>query len=30
VLDAVASLLIFRFERDAPGTGITSLGDAVF
>lgn len=29
-LDAVASLLILRFERDAPGTGITTLGDSVF
>ncbi len=30
VIDAVASVLIYRFERDAPGTGITTLGDAVF
>ena len=29
-LDAVASLLIFAFEHDAPGTEITNLGDAVF
>ena len=30
ILDAVASLLIFAFERHAPGTEITDLGDAVF
>ncbi len=30
LLDAVASLLIFAFERRAPGTEITNLGDAVF
>lgn len=30
VLDAVASVLVFLFERDADGTGITSLGDSVF
>ena len=29
-LDAVASLLIFAFERHAPGTEVTNLGDAVF
>jgi hypothetical protein len=29
-LDAVASVLVFLFERDAPGTGITSFGDSVF
>jgi UDP-N-acetylglucosamine:LPS N-acetylglucosamine transferase len=29
-LDAVASLLILMFERDASGTAITNLGDAVF
>ena len=29
-LDAVASLLILGFERDAEGTQITSLGDSVF
>jgi hypothetical protein len=30
LLDAVASVLIFAFERDAPGTRITNIGDAVF
>jgi hypothetical protein len=30
VLDAVASVLILGFERNAPGTEITNLGDAVF
>ena len=30
ILDAVASLLIFAFERHAPGTEITNLGDSVF
>lgn len=30
VLDAVASVLILGFERDAPGTGITNIGDALF
>jgi hypothetical protein len=30
VLDAVASLVIFAFERHAPGTEITNLGDSVF
>ena len=30
VLDAVASVLIFLFERHAPGTEITILGDALF
>jgi hypothetical protein len=30
LLDAVASLVILLFERDARGTGITNLGDAVF
>ena len=29
-LDAVASLLILGFERHAPGTEITTLGDSVF
>jgi hypothetical protein len=29
-LDAVASVLIFAFERHAPGTEITNLGDSVF
>ena len=29
-LDAVASLLILAFERNAPGTEITSYGDALF
>jgi hypothetical protein len=29
-LDAVASVLIFLFERHAPGTEITNFGDAVF
>jgi hypothetical protein len=30
LLDAVASVLILLFERHAPGTAITSLGDSVF
>jgi hypothetical protein len=30
MLDAVASILIFAFERHAVGTEITNLGDAVF
>jgi hypothetical protein len=30
LLDAVASALIFLFERHAAGTEITSFGDAVF
>ena len=30
VLDSVASVLIFLFERHAPGTEITNLGDALF
>jgi hypothetical protein len=30
VLDAVASVAIFFFERHAPGTAITNIGDAVF
>lgn len=30
LLDAVASVLILLFERHAPGTEITNLGDAVF
>lgn len=30
ILDAVASVLIFSFERHAPGTEITNLGDSVF
>jgi hypothetical protein len=30
VLDAVASVLIFLFERHARGTEITTLGDSVF
>jgi hypothetical protein len=29
-VDAVASMLIFVFERHAAGTDITTLGDAVF
>jgi hypothetical protein len=29
-IDAVASVLIFVFERHAAGTDITTLGDAVF
>jgi hypothetical protein len=29
-LDIVASVLILHFERNAPGTGITNLGDAAF
>ena len=30
LLDAVASVLIFAFERHADGTEITNIGDAVF
>ena len=30
VLDAIASILILGFERHAPGTEITNVGDAVF
>ena len=30
ILDAVASVLIFLFERRASGTEITNIGDAVF
>ena len=30
LLDAVASMLILGFERDANGTKITNIGDAVF
>ena len=30
VLDAVASVLVFLFERHAHGTGITTLGDSLF
>lgn len=30
VLDAVASVLIFFFERHVTGTAITTVGDAVF
>jgi len=30
VVDAVASMLVFVFERHAAGTEITTLGDAVF
>ncbi len=30
ILDAVASVLIFLFERHASGTEITNIGDAVF
>jgi hypothetical protein len=30
LLDAVASVLIFAFERHASGTEITNIGDAVF
>ena len=30
LLDAVASVVIFSFERNASGTAITNLGDAVF
>jgi hypothetical protein len=29
-VDAVASLLIYLFEHEADGTGITNFGDAVF
>jgi hypothetical protein len=29
-IDAVASVLILHFERDAPGTEITNFGDALF
>jgi hypothetical protein len=30
ILDAGASVLIFFFERHAPGTEITNLGDSIF
>ena len=30
LLDAVASVLIFAFERHADGTGITTFGDSIF
>lgn len=30
VLDLIASLLIFLFERHAAGTGITNIGDSLF
>ena len=30
ILDAIASVLIFFFERHASGTEITNLGDSVF
>lgn len=30
VLDAVASVLIYLFERHAAGTGITTIGDSLF
>jgi hypothetical protein len=30
ILDAIASTLIYLFERHAAGTGITNLGDAAF
>jgi hypothetical protein len=30
VVDAIASVLILLFERRAPGTQVTSFGDAVF
>jgi len=30
ILDAVASVLVFHFERHADGTEITTLGDSVF
>jgi hypothetical protein len=30
LLDAVASVLILLFERHAPGTEITNIGDSVF
>ncbi len=30
LLDAVASVLAFLFERHAEGTGITTFGDALF
>jgi hypothetical protein len=30
VLDAVASVLVFLFERHAAGTGITTLGASAF
>jgi hypothetical protein len=29
-VDAVASVLVWLFERHAPGTGIVSFGDALF
>jgi hypothetical protein len=30
MLDAVASVLIFLFERHAPGTEVTNIGDSIF
>jgi hypothetical protein len=30
VIDAIASVLILLFERHAPGTGITNIGDSLF
>jgi hypothetical protein len=30
VIDAVATVLIYFFERNAVGTGITTVGDSVF
>ena len=30
ILDAIASVLILTFERNAPGSEITNLGDSVF
>ena len=30
VLDAIASVLVFMFERHANGTQITTLGDSIF
>jgi hypothetical protein len=30
VVDAVGSVLIFLFERHAPGTAITNFGDSIF
>ena len=29
-VDVVATVFIFHFERHEPGTGITSMGDALF
>ena len=29
-LDALASVAIFFFERNQPGTGITNIGDSIF